>query len=323
VSHDREIGPSLLSSELKEQIKRVERSVIGVNAKIRYEIHTYEYALENGHVIPDPNSPVGYRLRRQGANGGIKVDRDERMLSGGGVILGRNLDLHRYVILTSSHLVSPRDTTNIYYVDEQGAKTDVLFQRQIVTDVEVSARGVENWRVNANLVANDPIDDLALILAETERNLGPEYPNDPDYETDLSWGDWVFLFGYPREIKQMTGGWVSESPYGGTFAVDAVVRFGFSGGPIFAVSDDGPRLALVGLVKSVPSSHLDYISPDLTLPVGYGLRQEDLPKLTVKRQVMVEYGAAYCVNARRIRQFLRATRTTLDCLSVKLDDKYF
>jgi len=187
----------------------------------------------------------------------------------------------------------------------------------------VSVRGSGNWRVIAGVLANDPAEDLALVVAETSRPLGTEYPNELGYDLNPGWGDWVFMFGYPREIKQMTGGWVSASPYRGTFTVDAVVRFGFSGGPVFAISEAGDKLVFVGVIKSVPSRTLDYIAPPDNLPAGYNLSTGDLPNLSVQSQVLVDYGTAYCVHPERIRTFVKNTREPLRSIGVHIASKYY
>lgn len=318
-----QVGYSLLSDEIKKEIRNIEKSIVGINAKINYEVQTYDYLTENGQLISDPASPVKYKLRAQNGSRGIIYEKDEKVLSGGGLVLSFSSPSSDYAILTSSHLVSPKDTTDIYYIDENGVETDVLFQKRIVKKVQLSVRGRSNWQVEAQLVASDPIDDLAVIHVNTDRFIAEEYQNRMGYDIDLTWGDWVFLFGYPREIKQMTGGWVSKSPYRGTFMVDAVVRFGFSGGPVFALSKDKSELVFVGIVKSVPSGSLDYIAHDGTLPVGYALSTEDLKKLIVSKEVMVNYGTVYCVDPQRIKEFIKLVRVPLENMKIQLDPKYF
>ena len=74
-------GYSLLSEEMKREIKRVEKSVIGINASVIYEIETYDYAIRDGKPIPE-KSRLGYRLKPDG----VIKSRDEKALSGGGII---------------------------------------------------------------------------------------------------------------------------------------------------------------------------------------------------------------------------------------------
>lgn len=311
-------GYSLLSEEVKKEIKRVEKSVIGVNASIRYEIQTFDYKFRDGKLIPDKSSPFRYKLKP----GGIVKTKDEKTLSGGGIVLDYSFQSNVYTILTSSHLVAPKDTVDIFYTDSNGVSTDVLFQRIIVKNIYLSVLGQGNLRVKADLISHDPVDDIALISAQTERQFATEFHNGLGYDLNLTWGDWTFLFGYPKEVKQMTGGWVSKSPYRGTFTLDAVVRYGFSGGPVFALSKNRTRLVLVGLIKSVPTSTLDYIAPQTILPPGYILNTEDLNQLIVRKLNLVAYGTAYCVGPKRIQAFLKASSAALSNNGIRLHKKY-
>ncbi|MFQ6115490.1 MAG: serine protease, partial [bacterium] len=289
-------GLSLLSDDLRDELRKINSSIVGIGSVIKYRIYQYNYMLENGQVIPDATSPLRYKIQSGQGENGITVEEDEKTLSGGGLIIDFDRENSTYTILTSSHLVKPKDTTNVYYSDEEGNPTDILFAKYVVKDVMVTVRGRSHWRVRAEVITHDPINDLAVIEAKTTNFLGLEFSNDVGYNLDLSWGDWVFLFGYPRGIKQITGGWVSEAPYSGTLAVDAVVRFGFSGGPVFGISKDRAKLLLVGLTKSVPRRNLEFIAPKKPLPMGYQLTDGDTENLIVENEIFVEYGTAYFVS---------------------------
>jgi hypothetical protein len=314
---------SLLSDELRNELRDITSSIVGITTDIQYRIYKYNYLFEDGRFVPDPNSPLRYKLHSSYGENGIIVETDERTLSGGGIIIDFDRDKSRYCVLTSAHLVKPNDTTDVYYLDENGNLTDVLFARYIIKDVLVTVRGRSNWRPRAKVITYDSINDLAVLEVQTRNFLGIEFPNDVGYDLDLSWGDWVFLFGYPKGIKQMTGGWVSEAPYSGTLAVDAVVRFGFSGGPVFAISKDGAKLLLVGLIKSVPRSTLEYISPKSSLPMGYQLTKDDIENLIVKTEIMVDYGAAYFVSAKALKKFFGNYQKEIRAAGIELEAKYY
>jgi hypothetical protein len=316
-------GISLLSDEVKRELQGVERTIASVTTSIKYEIQTYQYELVNGQFVPDPGSPLRYKLATDNGATGVIIESDDRTLSGGGLVINYDPENSRYTILTSNHLVSPEDTTEVYFLDENGLNTDVLFARYIVKDVMISVRGSSSWRAEAEIVAADAVDDLAILEVQTTSLLGLEYYNEIGYDLDLSWGDWVFLFGFPKGIKQITGGWVSESPYPGTLTVDAVVRFGFSGGPVFAIAREQRKLVFVGIIKSVPRTNFDYIAPDGTLPMGLQLAPEKLKNLVVKREIMVDYGSAYFVNPKTIKQFFNEQRARIEKASIRLHPKYY
>lgn len=316
-------GLSLLSPQLKKEVQQVAKSVVGLNADINYEVTQYNYLQQDGQLVRDPNSPLNYQLNSENGDAGIILSNDTKTLSGGGLIIKKSLGLEpRYTILTSSHLVAPQDTTDIYYLDENGNATDILFTRYVVTNVTLSVRGLGNFSSPARLIVHDAINDLAIVTTETDNTPGIEFSNSVGYDLDLSWGDWVFLFGYPKSVKQMTGGWISESPYRNTLAVDAVVRFGYSGGPVFAITDNA-KLAFVGLIKSVPSSMMEYIAPDGTLPHGLRLDKNQTKHFVVQQKKLVDYGTAYFVHPKTIRRFFKRLRNVLAISNLRLDPKYF
>jgi len=315
----------LLSSpnQFKPQIQHVEKSVVGIINNRNYKIETFHYLYESGKLLPDEKSPVGFKLRADIGRNGITISKEEQGFSGGGLIVSRGLDDHRYVILTSSHLVAPSDTVNIFYRDHRGEPTDVVFQRRIITDSQILVRNSGNWTALAEVAAHDSKSDIAIIIAKTERHLGMPFTNPLDFDAKPDWGDWVFLFGYPGEIKQMTGGWVSQSPYPGTFSVDAVVRYGYSGGPVFSISSSEGKLGLVGVIKGMPGSNIEYIAPSKTMPPGYSLNLEDLENLSVKSQTLVNFGTAYCVHPERIKRFFKLSEPTLLSFGIILPKKIY
>jgi hypothetical protein len=313
---------SLFSDDIKTEIRNVSTTVVGITCDIKYEIQKFNYEQVNGSFVPDPKSPLKYKLAGKNGADGIVVETEEKTLSGGGLIIHVNPANSRYTILTSNHLVAPPDTTDIYYLDQDGRNTDVLFARYIVKRVDIWVRGESNWRSEGKLLISYDLDDLAIIETQTTNLLGKEFYNPLGYDLNLSWGDWVFLFGFPKGVKQLTGGWVSPSPYPNTLIVDAVVRFGFSGGPVFALTQDA-RLLFVGVIKSVPRATLDFIAPSTNLPMGYKLGFEDVTDLVVKREIVVEYGTAYFVSPRAVLRFFNAHRGMLETVGTQLHPKYY
>ncbi|HEX9653528.1 MAG TPA: serine protease, partial [bacterium] len=314
--------PTFFSDEIKKEIKGVTKTVVSINSNIKYEIQKFHYERVNGRFVPDPRSHLRYKLANNGVNG-TTVETEDKTLSGGGLILNFEPVASRYIILTSNHLVAPQDTTDIYYLDEYGQNTDVLFARYIVKNVDILVRGDSNWRAEAKLIISEEIEDLAIIESQTNNLLGVEFHNRVGFDLDLGWGDWVFLFGFPKGVKQISGGWVSESPYPSTLTVDAVVRFGFSGGPVFALAGDPAKLDFVGVIKSVPRSTLDFIAPAVAWPMGYGLAPEDISDLVVKKEIMVEYGTAYFVSPKTLQRFFNTNRNAIERAGVRLPPKYY
>ena len=74
--------------------------------------------------------------------------------------------------------------------------------------------------------------------------------------SELEWGSFVYVFGFPMNYKMVTKGIVSKSSKDkNTFLIDAGFDKGSSGGIVLAVRDGVPNFELVGLVRSVPAEY--------------------------------------------------------------------
>lgn len=288
-----------LPDEVRQQVGDIASSVIGVTTEIDYEISTDDGA------------------------GGFSVTADHQTISGAGLILYADRLKSRYVILTSKHLTMPEDTTKVFYLDEHGAPSEALFARYVVRRSTVFIHGIEGRRFQSRVVAYDDRADLALLGVETSESLGYEFANGVGYGENLGWGDWVFLFGFPKGIKQVTGGLISPSPYPKTLAVAAGVRIGYSGGPVLFVSRNDGNLVLVGLIESVPVTAIEYVTAGRPLPKGYRLSRGDLDSLIVDQKMLVDYGTAYFLTSRALMDFFHSKRTFLEAAGIYLHERYY
>jgi hypothetical protein len=162
----------------------------------------------------------------------------------------------------------------------------------------------------AEILFFDPRADLGLVLIKTAPAVGEAFAFSIAYKNEVQWGDLAFTFGYPREIKQLTMGLISPSPYPGTFSMDVVARYGFSGGPVFVVRPGGD-LQLAGIVRGVPVTKLRYITPPPEMPAEQNLVAEDLLLSTADEYDLIEYGTVYVVGTEKIGKFLKDSQTKL------------
>ena len=287
-----------ISNETREELEVLASSIVCISTDMKYEIYEYD---ESGTIVTT----------------------DDKTLSGGGLIINIDLQKSRYTVLTSKHLVAPKETTDVYFLDEKGSETDQLFAQYIIADLLISVCGLRTPPPQVRVIATNEPYDLALLNIRTKKRLGIEFPNEVGYDEELSWGDWVFVFGFPKGIKQIIGGLVSKSPYPNKMAVGAVVRFGYSGGPVFAIPRSGGKLALVGLIESVPLITLEFIAHERPLPRGYRLDKEDLQSLNVEKKNMVDYGTAYFVTSNVLKDFLRTERRNIEAAGIRLDEKFY
>jgi len=308
-------APSLLSPELQQKIRRVMESVVEVVSVREYRIEQFDYELANGRFIPDTRSPVGYRLRGGSVLQGIHFDKKISQSFGAGLLLMH--DEVRALILTSSHLVSPPDTLLSYYpeaatdtIQGRSSSAKALFSRASAISGDLSVRHPSQALIRAEIVAEDRRNDLALISVSWRPGLAATFPYSFAYRQPAAVGEVGLAIGFPEEIKQVTFGMVSPSPYPGNFALGIIGRFGFSGCPVLMIRQSG-ELAFAGLGRGAPYSETAIIAPPADFANGYYLQPEDVTRLRVERVQQVNAGMLYCVDIQRIGDFIAQSRAAL------------
>jgi hypothetical protein len=297
---------SLINPTSQKNIRTVVHSVVGISAVVDYRLEFFQYELAGGKFIPEPGAPTGYRLAR-GTNA-VKTARKTQKISGGGLILYQNPS--ETLILTCEHVINSPDTVRTFLRDPEGRDTKIPSSRAIKRLATYHVINQINQLLPAEILSFDTRVDLGLVLVKTAPLVGEPYSFSIAYENEVQWSDLAFVFGYPREIKQLTMGLISPSPYPGTFAMDVVARYGFSGGPVFAIRPGGD-LQLAGIVRGVPVTKLRYITPPPELPAGQNLATEDLPLSTADEYDLIEYGTVYVVGTERIGKFLKDSQSRL------------
>jgi hypothetical protein len=298
---------SLISPRIQEKVRDVVACVVGVTAVADYRLEFFQHEQVAGRFVPEAGSPTGYRLAKV-ANP-ILVSKKIQKVNGGGIILYR--DERNTVILTCEHLLTAPDTVRTYYRDASGNETKVLASRGVKKRLTHQVINQINQMLSVEVLHTDPRVDLGLVLVATSPTLGTPFPHRIAYQNETKWGDLAFVFGYPREIKQLTIGMISPSPYPGTFSLDVVGRFGFSGGPVFVVRSGG-ELELAGVIRGVPVNKLQYVAPPPEVPPGQPLTADDLNLLTAQEYDQIEYGIVYAVGAERIGKFLKDSTPVLE-----------
>jgi len=297
---------SLISPRTQDNIRALTSSVVGISVVVDYRLEFFQYEMANGKFIPDAGSATGYRLARH--VNAVKTAKKTQKISGGGLILYQNPSAT--LILTCEHVINSPDTTQTFFRDPEGRDTKILSSRAIKRLATYHVINQANQLLPAEILSFDTRMDLGLVLVKTVPALGAPYSAPVAYESEMRWSDLAFAFGYPREIKQLTMGIVSPSPYPGTFSMDVVARYGFSGGPVFVVRPGGD-LQLAGIVRGVPVHKLRYLAPPTDLPAGQNLVVEDLPLSTAEEYDLIEYGTVYVVGAEKIGKFLKDSQPQL------------
>ncbi len=307
---------ALSSREVQKSLTAVVPSIVGVGAIFNYRVETYNHETPQGKFQPDSTSPTGYLL--QAGNAVSRSEQTERV-NGAGLVLQR--DTNHTVILTCAHVVVHGDTIKTYYRDSFGRRTDILHSRAVLRRQEFYVLNQSNHLISAELLTADERADLALLRVASNFAVGFPFPFEVAYEEPLVWGDYCYLFGYPKETKQLTSGLVSMLPHEGFFMIDAVARSGFSGGPVFVIRP--PRgLQLTGVIRGVSSEKLYYVAPPENALMGEALTPEELQQLSAQEINLINYGAAYAVGPQLIGRFLKAAVPALERSGIQLAGKY-
>jgi S1-C subfamily serine protease len=308
--------PSLISPASQKNVRALVSSVVGISAVVDYRIEFFRHAMSGGQFVPEAGSPTGYRLA-PGPNA-IKTAKKIQKITGGGLIIFQ--DHRQTLILTCEHVINSPDTVRTFFRDTEGHDTKVQSSRAIKRGATYQVINQINQMESAEVLYADPRFDLGLVLVKTSPTLGEPFRSTIAYDTDVKWGDLAFVFGYPREIKQLTMGLVSPAPYPGTFSLDVVARFGFSGGPVFVVRPDG-ALELAGVIRGVPVSKLRHVTPPPELVPGQPLDADDLKQLTTEEYDLIEYGTVYAVGTEKIGRFLRDSLPKLGARGISLSEQ--
>jgi hypothetical protein len=309
--------PSLISAKTQEELRIVAPSVVGVGAMDEYTVTVFNHALVGNRFVKDAASPTGYRLSR--GTDAITTKDTTIEVHGSGLIIYH--DERKAIVLTSRHTLYASDTLSTYYRDSLGNATDVLCTRAIRKQSQYFINDQNNFLKVATVLHTDVKSDLGLISVETKMPIGSTLPLAVGYRTKLDWGDLAFIFGFPKQVKQLAFGVISPAPYPGNFVVDAVTRFGYSGGPILVVRPDG-SLELAGITRALPVSQVQYAEPPTSVLLGGHIAPDEMLHLKAQQLQLIEYGTVYGIGTEKIGRFLEESRDILEKKGVRLMERF-
>jgi hypothetical protein len=229
--------------------------------------------------------------------------------------------IYRYgrqiALLTCAHIIDFPDTLITYHRTDDGAPTKFIrtisFKiRQNISVIDFHMGG------NFRILAKDHHDDIALIGKDLSFDTPYTIPvfnfRMGDAE-ELTWGDFVYIVGYPRGEKMVTSALVSQPTRDkkATFLLDAVFNRGFSGGIVMAIRDGIPNIELVGMAKSVPAETKYYLAPDKTYKqLESSLEEIYQGKPRIDSYENIYYGITYAVTVNKIKEFIQNNSVVLD-----------
>lgn len=212
-------------------------------------------------------------------------------------------------LLTCAHVVSFPETVFTFQYSPEKRQTEFVASVSILRNVVLYVATLpEGGKVD--LIVADRENDLAVVgrkFEESESFVSPVVPCPFGRASELEWGTFLYLFGYPGGNKVVTKGIVSspEKDRQESFLVDAVFGRGFSGGICVALRDGPPNFELVGLIKMVPARSYYVLTPgkdrlpeDLEIGVPYG------GESFVEKHTDIEYGWTQAISVESVKAFL-------------------
>ncbi len=222
----------------------------------------------------------------------------------------------RVALLTCAHIVAFPDTELTYHIGPDRRPTPYI-KTFSAKERQMNFVGILPEGGDLEILAMDKGADVAILGKEFE-----QLPSVPiqvfAYPTgrasELEWGSFLYLFGYPSGYRMVTTGIVSSPNRDkrGSFLTDAVIGGGFSGGIAVAIRDGVPNFELVGMVKMVSARSAYILRP----PRDEGAVEYDptVPytgDVFVERHTDIEYGVSQAVPIEAILEVLEANRGAL------------
>ena len=235
-------------------------------------------------------------------------------------------DDSRVAVLSCAHIVDFADTIFAYFYDGLGNKLKILESIAIKRKQQNFIRDLPGDGL-LEIIAIDDEKDI-VILGNRFSNIGPEvgafnYP--VGHSSDLEWGSFVYVMGFPGGHQMITRGIVSNPSPGhkGEFLIDALFNPGVSGGVVLAVRDGVPNFELVGIARSVAVKYKNVIKP------GKKSHEEiynpNVPykgELYVKIEKDINYGVTFAIAIDEVADFYRKNHNTFLSHGYRLD-KFF
>ena len=291
-----------LSQEVRNQVKDSFESVRRIQSSIIYR--TYQFPRNQ---MPTVSEIPGLFLDE------IAIDRTAGTHSTAGTAVVISINNRNALLLTAAHVVSMPDTLYHYsdtQSDPNNRRVEAVSIAQSKNQYVFTNRGIEM----IEMLAQDSRRDLALMktvsdISDTDLKAITIPKGSPNR---LDWTDVVYATGYPRGVQMVTRGIASRSEHPvRRITLDLSINRGFSGGPLFAVRNDGSGLEWLGTITSAMGERDYYLIPE-NIPV-----EEFNPEMPYRGEIYVRsipriyYGISNAVDIDEARDFLRENRIVL------------
>lgn len=231
---------------------------------------------------------------------------DQSVLGTANVVYADN---DKVALLTCAHVVNFPDTAITYFPDSSGIISNIsikIKQKNYVV-------GLNN--PNLKLLATDDVHDLALLKATIypEENVRV-MPFPVGKSSDLDWGTFIYVMGFPKGYKMVGSGIVSKPDNNreGFFLTNAIFNRGISGGPVFALRGSSQNFEWVGIASSSSVSNIFYLEPNIKNTEVYSKTEPYVGELLINKKKVINYGVTFSVSMEEIIRFVRSIKPVLE-----------
>lgn len=287
-----------------EQIKTIAKTAKKISSVVFYDI--YEFRVSQKVTIDMINKEFL-------ANNTFKKDIFSENIVGTATVIYK--DISHIALITCAHIINFQDTIVSHYQSRNNSNNFIKTitikkqQRHFIPDL-ILGEGFE-------ILAIDTKNDIAILGIETD----PEklkrvdvFPHPAGKSSELEWGSFVYIMGYPMGKQMITRGIVSKPAKSkdDEFLIDAVFNHGFSGGLVLAIKDGVPNFELVGIAKSASAHYENYLVPELS--TGKMIYSQNLPyegNSYVEAKETINYGITFSVSIETLQDFYEKNKTSL------------
>lgn len=275
----------------------------------------YEFDLES-HITVHDLLTDSYKLKAR------KKYLFERPSSGTATVIYQ--DSRKAVLLTCEHITRSPDTLRTYFLDDRNERTDYIQSVAIKTRQNNSIIFLPRVS-DVRVLISDRDSDLALLVADfVDKPEIPvaEYSYGIGRASELTWGTFLYVIGYPYGKKMVSTAIVSnprrDRRY--SFIMDATLHRGVSGGLILALRDGPPNFELVGIASALSGEREYVLRPDKrTIDRDFEFNRPYEGEIFIDTQLRINYGITFTVSIESIREFIRNNNRKLLEQGINLD----
>lgn len=279
------------------QLNRISHSIYRLNVLTFYESYTFNRSthmtLENFKKGNADKSAVSHTVSNQSVLGTASVV---------------YTDKEKAALLTCAHIVTFQDTIITYFPDSSGIIRDIaikLEQKNYVIGLKDP---------NVKVLAADNRHDIALLRATLQPGENVRMMPFPlGKSSELDWGTFIYIMGFPKGYKMVESGIVSKSKENknGFFLSNAIINRGFSGGPVFAIRDGSPHFEWVGMASSSSANDIFYLEPNIDKAFVYSKSEPYKGGVLINNRKLISYGVAFSVPMEEIVRFVKSIEPML------------